>query len=317
MSDSDSDSSGQTAEPDYSLGGYAKLAHRALSRYLASPATPISTDPASEQTSPDYDTTRLLHMAYLLTGDASLMTNSTESTAALLGASPIPSCDTKVGPFLDLMGALGGADGTPPSYAGTDPIGDIILILRQLASCQKGESGWHKFTDFLTRADGGRTIRSSLLLAPVAIKCLALWYGLKSSGMLNVAEMQNFSAAVFKAQGLGAVDPSQVPASLLVPLRTAMTWTGDLSTVVPNFAITPGSAPVLLVFNDRALGIVMQYTETNGYLPPQGTQVDPAVQQGAESASVVDTVPMIFVPRPELRQYVSQYLQSGPVQPAQ
>lgn len=266
-----------------------------------------SVDPAVEEAGPEYDIARLIHLARLLTANPAFLYTDSASAEQLLDMTQAPGCDASSGPFVDLYNSM---TSDPPTYTGEDPIADILLTLRQLASCQKSvnKSIFSKFSNWITMKDGGKAIRGMLLLSKVIIECLALWYAMKQDGTLDdssLQQMQLFTKAAIEKHGVTNVDESLLPSVLQNKVQDAENWDRNPQTVVSTFAVDPESpAPAMLVFNEPALEAVMQETESGRPLPTQ-------LRAGENNA-----VPIVMMNREKVKNFVEGYVGSGPVQEA-
>lgn len=274
--------------------------------------SPIA-DAAEIEAGPEYDITRLLHLARLLTSDNAFLTSDSASAETLLDLAQAPSCDADSGPYVELLTAM---SSDPPTYEGEDPIADITMTLRQLASCERSteRSLLSKIGDFFTHRDGGKTLRQILLLSKVIIQCLALWFVMKQNNLLEVESMQHFCKAALVAHGVSHVEASDYPESIATMINESMNWQGDMTTVVSTFRIGKEyPAPVLLVFNEAALASVVEETE-KGSLPNQVEEEAEATQEQTGSDDTV--VPLTFIPRTVLNKVVRDFISSGNVKPA-
>ncbi len=271
----------------------------------------MTTDPATVESGTEYDISNLLHRARLLTSDTNFLLQEGVSIDTLLNMNQAPPCDANSGAFVDLLAAL---RGNPTSYVGTDPIGDIMATLRQLASCQRAKSSiLAKIGNFFRRLDGGKALRLELLLVTVVIDCLCLWYVMKRNNLLgsDLSAMQNLCKQALDAHGFANVDEGSIPSSISMQVKKARQWNNDLSSVTETFRVgTIDPAPVLLVFNPQALNTVMQ-ADQSGSLPVQ-VQQDTSGTYGTEGG----VVPMIFLHPEQVNPMVGQVLGSGQVKQA-
>lgn len=249
---------------------------------------------AAQELTPEFNTARLLHLAFLLTTDDTFNIGSQGSIDALLGGNPSIGCDRKTGPFIDMISAI-----TNGTYEGQDPIGDIKMTLQQLASCQKtpeNQSLLERIGDFFLNKDSGKAIRRFLLLTQILIKCLSLWYVMKVNGLLTLNDdMKTFTRNAFSS-GQIPDGSSLFPPEIMTRIRQ---WNaGDMDSVVETFSIGENNkAPVLLIFNDVALNQVLE----------QPTEA--ILSQTAMSSK--EPMPVTFVPEKDLRKFIANYLQSG------
>lgn len=277
------------------------------------------------ESQPAYDISRVIHYSRVLTSDDVFFTPDQESVAALLDLVNAPSCDGDTGAFVDLFNALAG---DTPTYAGEDPIGDITTTIRQLASCQKNTKRTilSKIGDFFTQKDGGKALRQLLLLTMTIIECLSLWYVMQENNLIqdDLTDMQNLCKAAISAGGLDRVGINTIPDSIRDQVVRAKEWNGDMTTVVATFRVgVQYPAPVLLGLNPEAFEKVRDFIDKSGKLPEQ-VEIDNSGQAESENESSssggnmanLNTLPLTFVPRAELHDFVEGYLKSGPVKQA-
>lgn len=283
-------------------------------------ASAVAGGDVSQQQQTEYDVTRLIHLARLLTSDPTSDNDGMVSVQSLMNL-PLISCDAYAGPYVTLAESM---RSVPPTYQGEDPIADITTVLSQLISCVKAtRSVGTKIEDFFKGNDGGAKLRQLLLLSKTVIECLALWHGMEKAGILNDPNSEDFRSMQELCRqaltlsgtipiGLTGVDPALIPASIRQDVIRAHEWNGQLSTVAETFSLAEGQAPVLLIFNEEALQAAMNATEQNGSLPPQ-VHLETSGSQDDGSTASGDIMPVTFIKRANLKPFVEKYLESGPV----
>lgn len=290
-----------------------------------------STDTGSEASSSNSDQNigNLVHLARLLTGDPVFLTQDATSLDTLLDLNNAPDCDVtheqlQENPYFKLIGEL---TSNPPSYEGDDPIADITLVFRQLASCQKSTGSLlSKIGDFFTRKDGGKALKGLLMMSEVVIKCLALWYVMKTNGLLTQGSqdeenLQDFCKSAIDKHGIANADQDLIPPSIAKLLPRAESWDQNLATIQSTFSIgNTSAAPILLIFNEEALDHIMDITQKGQQLPPQVARDDTSSEDESSDeegdGGKNESFPMVFVPRARLTAVAKDYLRSGPVKEA-
>lgn len=277
---------------------------------------------AATESGPTYNISRVIDYARVLTTNDAFFTDQ-ESVARLLDLVNAPRCDGDTGTFVDLFDALAG---NPPTYTGDDPIGDITTTIRQLSSCQNTKRTISsKIGDFFRQEDGGKNLRELLLHTPEIIECLSLWYVMQQNSIqFDLTAMQNLCKAAIAARSLGRVDRNIIPDIIRDQALRAQQWNGDMSTVVATFRVGDQyPAPVLLGFNPTAFSKVREFIDKSGQLPAQ-VEVDESGQAESEDGSSasggnlsnITTLPVTFLPKEDIHDFVEKYLGSGPVKQA-
>lgn len=283
-------------------------------------------DPVAAEASPDYDLTRLLILARLLTSDPEFLATDAASVETLLNLPQAPSCDADSGPYVDLLAALKPPGGAPPTYVGANPVDDITMTLRQLAMCQRSTTQTliGHVADIFMHRDGGKTLRELLLFSKIVIELLCLWKVLRDNELLgdDVEFLQAFGESALQNQGISKGDVTVLPDEFRTMITQAQAWDNDMTSLVATFSVgTINPAPVLLPFLPTALEAAMQAMESSGKLTRQ--QGAAGATQGNVDGSSGDDEPSpdsvikgpTFLAANQLRQFVAGYVASGAVKP--
>lgn len=314
--DSNSDSGSDNDQSDDS----SQLSSAPNSSYDTQAA---NVDPKIIEASPEYDLTRLLVLARLLTSYPGFRIVDMNAIRQMIDLPTAPSCESGEGPYVTLLNQL-----SSMTYPGDNPINDLVMTLRQLASCQAStQRGLFKhISDFFMSRDGGAALRGLLLLSKVIIEILSLWYVMKLAGMIgdsgsvSFQEMQAFSQSALTTHDLSMVEIATVPSAIRDLVQTAQSqWDDDDTTIVATFSLSDDfPQPVLLPFVPEALSLAMQDLETKGDLPeqqsqdsePDGSRISPGQVLSDEDRS------NIVQGTAQIRAFISALLGSGAVKPA-
>lgn len=280
----------------------------------------MSSDPETAEAGADYDVAGLLHMARLLTSNSTFLITDAASTETLLNLDRGPRCDVSQAElnnndFFNLTQKL---SGQPPTYAGEDPIGNIVMTVRQLASCQRQHGSiLNKIGDFFLRRDDGKALRRLLMSTKSVVQALALWYAVQQNGIqVDQAAMQALCRMAIASpdnSGFGTISEDSIPEQMRDAVAQARQWDGNMATVVATFRLgTRNPAPVLLIFNSEALDTVAQATGAAGNLPQQ-VELSASSSGGGDAPS--GSTPVAFMDNQTMAALIRNYVGSGAVKP--